>query len=1143
MKTDITKYSDFLSAIKTDSLVYLLGAGMSAALTGKSYSWWQWITDGIHYMADTESASKLEKSLEADDSTTNMIDIVGKVINATKADGTYTSWMQEAFEKNSIVNTALAETIRKFTITQDILATTNYDLLLEHATGMRPLSYSEPNTAFQMLDQHVSTHVLHIHGIYDSASGRDNIVASEEQYNAVIENQGAQFIQGILGTRTLIFAGCGQTTEDANISRFIKFANEQLKMDRTYYFLYNSRKPITNLPPNIVPIPYGDDYADLPEFLEDIAQIRIRSVIDRNPVIGRTIYQTKYSSEDSLLRYHYSQESVEFCGREAELKDLNGFINSETAFTWWSITGQAGSGKSRLAYQLLRTLPHSWFGFFLNDDAAMADIETFTPFSNTVVVVDYVAGRERSVAKSIQNLAQRFASTSYKLRILLLERASSKEDGSWYSILKQRAGKYDTLLNDNEYRKEFLDLKDLDIAAVNRLIGNVCEIHGLMSDAERDDALSQAYGRKFEKLQFRPLFVQLFVEAWISNDCTLPEYDSFEDVLKSILSREQDRWLLAFEGDYACCNAFIHLLLRANISGTLDVHSLPDYYKEDGKTVLNFISGHSFPGRQRSEYQHNLINSVCQNIDETNELIAPLFPDIIKEYMFCYYMEDERLPEVISELWQNAAHDFSVFLTRCLTDFPGNQFFKDAVNVYDKATDNVDVLKGRLELLQHNIIHEDDNPRVLINIIANEHEFWNSIAVPKDGSENADMIALLKVSGLNLVARQIGGWSIYDLTDMLEAIDDMLKVEGGTVIEVMKEFYLQEHIKNLSQSGFLDEAAYLREKLDGIIDQNPEDDFSSLLKMHNMNAEMMDHLLNEDAEGAFAVLQSMAKQCDFSNIDSARVLAHSCFNYDSFSFYIERNDCTGRGLNIIEKVSLLYRDDTEIKARTIGCKTFSLQRDYFAEKISGEVLKSRLLPLKKELDHLKFCQNASDEALGMTWGVVYTLWLNVIDDDETALREVISSADSILGVNASVSDVVTTKITAVRVLHKKVLHSQITHDEVEDVFRYVEINYDSASLRNEFFQMLSESEDSANRDNYITKAVAFGARQDARYNLMMPSGIDEFDEEAEFLRDLYEYQPSEPYRREHRKIGANDPCPCGSGKKFKKCCRGNGKYD
>jgi uncharacterized protein YchJ len=28
-----------------------------------------------------------------------------------------------------------------------------------------------------------------------------------------------------------------------------------------------------------------------------------------------------------------------------------------------------------------------------------------------------------------------------------------------------------------------------------------------------------------------------------------------------------------------------------------------------------------------------------------------------------------------------------------------------------------------------------------------------------------------------------------------------------------------------------------------------------------------------------------------------------------------------------------------------------------------------------------------------------------------------------------------------------------------------------------------------------------------------------------------------PYVRSAPKVGANDPCPCGSGKKHKKCCR------
>jgi preprotein translocase subunit SecA len=31
----------------------------------------------------------------------------------------------------------------------------------------------------------------------------------------------------------------------------------------------------------------------------------------------------------------------------------------------------------------------------------------------------------------------------------------------------------------------------------------------------------------------------------------------------------------------------------------------------------------------------------------------------------------------------------------------------------------------------------------------------------------------------------------------------------------------------------------------------------------------------------------------------------------------------------------------------------------------------------------------------------------------------------------------------------------------------------------------------------------------------------------------------ETIRREGKKVGRNDPCPCGSGKKYKKCCGSN----
>ena len=38
--------------------------------------------------------------------------------------------------------------------------------------------------------------------------------------------------------------------------------------------------------------------------------------------------------------------------------------------------------------------------------------------------------------------------------------------------------------------------------------------------------------------------------------------------------------------------------------------------------------------------------------------------------------------------------------------------------------------------------------------------------------------------------------------------------------------------------------------------------------------------------------------------------------------------------------------------------------------------------------------------------------------------------------------------------------------------------------------------------------------------------------------NLYKSAQPQPYRRPEPKIGRNEPCPCGSGKKYKRCCLG-----
>lgn len=62
------------------------------------------------------------------------------------------------------------------------------------------------------------------------------------------------------------------------------------------------------------------------------------------------------------------------------------------------------------------------------------------------------------------------------------------------------------------------------------------------------------------------------------------------------------------------------------------------------------------------------------------------------------------------------------------------------------------------------------------------------------------------------------------------------------------------------------------------------------------------------------------------------------------------------------------------------------------------------------------------------------------------------------------------------------------------------------------------------------------AKADWLYDLPQWDAI--FDEETK--KTLYlEQKKSGTVRREGKKVGRNDPCPCGSGKKYKQCCGRN----
>jgi curved DNA-binding protein CbpA len=58
------------------------------------------------------------------------------------------------------------------------------------------------------------------------------------------------------------------------------------------------------------------------------------------------------------------------------------------------------------------------------------------------------------------------------------------------------------------------------------------------------------------------------------------------------------------------------------------------------------------------------------------------------------------------------------------------------------------------------------------------------------------------------------------------------------------------------------------------------------------------------------------------------------------------------------------------------------------------------------------------------------------------------------------------------------------------------------------------------------------------FKKLRPSVRYEPDDDEEYLGDSNGMEVVKTFKRESPKIGRNDPCPCGSGKKYKKCCGG-----
>ena len=175
------------------------------------------------------------------------------------------------------------------------------------------------------------------------------------------------------------------------------------------------------------------------------------SITDFNDALNELI---EYFREKFLLKseikientdnaFSYSNSKVGFYGRGAEVNKIDEFMNCDKPFTFWSITGYGGMGKSKLAYNIAKKYDkQNWTVIWYDSNNTDIDKIFGKDFvHNVLFIVDYAGSKidavRKIITKSIAKTENQNENRIIHIRLLMVERDDYSKNGSMnYSAIE-----------------------------------------------------------------------------------------------------------------------------------------------------------------------------------------------------------------------------------------------------------------------------------------------------------------------------------------------------------------------------------------------------------------------------------------------------------------------------------------------------------------------------------------------------------------------------------------------------------------------------------------------------------------------------------------------------------------------------------
>lgn len=399
------------------------------------------------------------------------------------------------------------------------------------------------------------------------------------------------------------------------------------------------------------------------------------------------------NSWKSSSKYHFSNYLTKYHDRTSELESVVEQLKSLTGFGWMQFSGPAGSGKTRLAAEIIKVLNPTWSAGFLttrNLQKFSEEVTNWKPHKPHLIVIDYVIPRSTAVADFMQVLASSTESYEFPVAVILLERQPwnlETINSSEAQLNTTMLGKFDDKLRASWFLELHRERDAHHLSAPEFLIGDGLQKLG---DFEPADAVSMVYeqaGYEAEEIigkdqlkdflvrnqvMDRPLYLIFVAEAL--KDGSFQQSWTRTDILSDVLRREERNYWQSLSGaetifDSIRLEAVELACVFTVINGIGAV--------EIGKRWPKIFDFHADAVKAAVE----ITGSEIWENGEIN-LFSALEPNLLGEWFVLQELEKHRhAARIVPRCWNLDRGAVRAFLLRAMEDFPDhvsiNLFFEE----------------------------------------------------------------------------------------------------------------------------------------------------------------------------------------------------------------------------------------------------------------------------------------------------------------------------------------------------------------------------------------------------------------------------------------------------------------------------------